>query len=63
MKTKREKGGERPVKKTTLYFDPDFHKRLKILAIEEDLSMTALIEKAIELYKTQKNRKGGKQYG
>ena len=51
------------MKKTTLYFDPDFHKRLKILAIEEDLSMTALIEKAVELYKTQKNRKGGKQYG
>lgn len=48
------------MKKTTLYFDPEFHKRLKILAVEEDISMTALIEKAIDLYKTKKGKKGEK---
>lgn len=60
MKTKQEHRGEKAVKKTTLYFDPDFHKRLKILAVEEEVSMTALIQKAIESYKTEKNKKGGK---
>ena len=45
------------MKKTTLKFDKDLHKRLRILAIEEETSMTALIEKAVQAYMAQKGRK------
>ena len=47
------------MKKTTLAFEADFHKRLRILAIEEDTSMTALVEKAVQEYMSKKGRKGG----
>lgn len=60
MKKKQEKGEGEAVKKTTLYFNSAFHKSLKILAIEEDISMTDLIEKAVDFYKTKKGKKGGK---
>lgn len=47
------------MKKTTLTFDADLHKRLRILAIEEETSMTALIEQAVEAYIAQR-KKGGR---
>jgi len=48
------------MKKTTLALDADIHKRFRIQAIMEDTSMTALVEKAVEQYMSQKGRKGGK---
>lgn len=48
------------MKKTTLTFDAEFHKRLRILAIEEETTMTALVEKAVQEYMAQKGRRGGK---
>ena len=47
------------MKKTTFAFDANFHKRLRILAIEEDTTMTALVEKAVQEYMSRKRRKGG----
>lgn len=46
------------VKKTTLHFAADFHKRVRIAAIEEGMTMSALIEWAVEQYLAQ--RKKGK---
>ena len=57
MKPKLKKGDIRLVKKTTLAFDADLHKHLRIQAIEEDISMTALIER--EMAKYLKGRKRG----
>jgi predicted transcriptional regulator len=59
MKRRTGKEAAKPMKKTTLNLDADLHKRLRILAIEEDTSMTALVEKAVESYIAQR-RKGGK---
>jgi len=60
MKNRRLKGETRQRKKTTLALDADIHKRLRIQAILEDTSMTALVEKAVEQYMSQEGRKGGK---
>ena len=60
MKNRKLKGEKVQMKKTTLALDADLHKRLRILAIEEDTSMTALVEKAVEQYMFQKGKKGGK---
>ena len=60
METKGEKGGMKQMKKTTLVLDADLHKRLRIQAILEDTSMTALVEKAVEKYMQGKKGKGGK---
>lgn len=46
------------MKKTTLHFDQEFHKRVRIAAIEDGTTMTALIEHAVEQYLSQ--RKKGK---
>jgi predicted HicB family RNase H-like nuclease len=54
-----QKGGRRPMKKTTLSLDAELHKRLRILAIEEGTSMTRLIEKLASEYLAKKGRKGG----
>ena len=58
MKPKLQKGGKGPVKKTTLALDAGLHKRLRIFAIQEDSTMTALVEKAVEQYMA-KHKKGG----
>ena len=59
MKPKQQKGGMKLVKKTTLSFDKEFHKRLRIFSIEEDTSMTKVVEKAVEEYMTaRRSRKG-----
>ncbi len=60
MKPKQKKGMVRLVKKTTLSLDAELHKRLRIFAIEEDTSMTALVEKAVSEYMTQRSRGGGR---
>ena len=60
MKPKQKKGVVRLVKKTTLSLDADLHKRLRIFAIEEGTTMTALVEKAVSEYMNQRNRKGGR---
>ena len=60
MKPKQQKGGKGPVKKTTLALDTELHKRLRIFAIEEDTSMTALVEKSVQEYMARHGRKGGK---
>ena len=60
MKPKQQKGGMRPVKKTTLAFDKELHKRLRIFSIEEDVSMTAVVEEAVREYMAQRRGKGGK---
>ena len=48
------------MKKTTLALDAELHKQLRHLAIEEDSTMTALVEKAVQEYMAQRGRKGGK---
>ncbi|MFQ5949915.1 MAG: CopG family transcriptional regulator [Nitrospiria bacterium] len=48
------------MKKTTLALDAELHKQLRHLAIDEGISMTALVEKAVEQYMAQRGRKGGK---
>ena len=46
------------MKRTSLALDAELHKRLRILAIEEGTSMTAIIEEAVKAY--MKGRKGGR---
>ena len=42
-------------KKTTLYFDDKFHKKLKMKSVEEGTSMTEIVEMAVNQYlKTKK---------
>ena len=45
-------------KKTTLYFDDEFHKKLKMKSVEEGTSMTDIVEKAVKEY--FKKREGDK---
>lgn len=45
------KGKGRPVRaKTTLYMDPAFYKALRIAAIEDETSVTRLIEQIVREY-------------
>jgi predicted DNA-binding ribbon-helix-helix protein len=49
MKNKKtNKTEKKKMMRTTLRFETDFHKKLKILAIEEGVSMTDLVKNAIE---------------
>ena len=61
MEKKRRKGEIRPVKKTTLYFTPEFHKKLRLAVIQNDLSsMGELIEKSVTEFLARGQKKGGK---
>ena len=45
---------------TTVYFKPSLHRRLRLRAIREGMSMTKLIEKAVQEYldRAERKRKG-----
>jgi len=40
----------KPTQRTTLELDPELHKRLKILAVEQGTTFTALVDAALRAY-------------
>jgi len=47
--------------KTTLYMDPDLHKRLKLLAVEEGKTLTRILEEALRKHVKRYGRKPGRK--
>ena len=47
------------IMKTMIYLEEDVHTRLKHLAVDERVSMTELIRRAVDEYLTKYSKKGG----
>jgi predicted transcriptional regulator len=47
------------IKKTMIYLDEDAHLRLKHLAVDERVSMSELIRRAVDEYLEKHSKKGG----
>jgi predicted transcriptional regulator len=49
------------IMKTMIYLEEDTHSRLKHLAVDERVSMSELIRRAVDEYLSKHSKKGGKK--
>ena len=59
MPKSKRKGGD--IVKTLIYIDRDAHNRLKHIAVDERVSMTELVRRAVDEFLKQHSKKGGRK--
>lgn len=46
----RTRGGDRILRRTTVYFEPDLFKRLRFYSVEKDTDISTVINEAVHRY-------------